>query len=308
MRLDRFDLNLLVALDALLEERNVTRAAERLHIGQSAASGALARLREFFGDELLTPVGRELRLTPVARSLVQPVRDTLLRARATLALRPDFEPATASREFTVCASDYVCTVLLAELVRVVAARAPGISLHLQGLPRDLFDSFERGSIDLLVMPERYSARLDHPQVHLFTDDHVCIAWSGNALLGETLSFEQYLELGHVTVRFGLPGGVAFEEWLFPLYRERRRVEASVDSFSLVPQMVAGTQRLAVVQRRLAERAARELPLRILPVPIEIPAMVEMLCWPRYLDIDPAHRWLRETMLELAAALGQPPGS
>ena len=122
MRLDRFDLNLLVVLDALLEERNVTKASERLHIGQSAASGALGRLRDYFGDELLVPVGRKLTLTPLAQSLVEPVRDTLLRARATIARKPGFDPATAERRFSICASDYVTTVLLAAVVCRLAIR------------------------------------------------------------------------------------------------------------------------------------------------------------------------------------------
>lgn len=302
MRLDRFDLNLLVALDALLEERNVTRAAERLHIGQSAASAALARLREFFGDELLTQVGRELRLTPMAQELVAPVRDTLLRARATIALRPGFDPATAAREFTICTSDYAATVLLADFVAGVAAQAPGIAIHLQGLPRDVFDAFERGSIDLLVMPEPYASRLDHPQVRLFSDDHVCLAWTGNTAVGAALTVESYLALGHVSVRFGLPGGSAFEEWLFPEHRHRRRVEASVDGFALVPRLVVGTQRLAVVNRRLAAMAVRDLPLRILEVPLALPSLVEMLCWPRHVDADPGHRWLREALVALAGSL------
>ena len=304
MRLDRFDLNLLVTLDALLEERNVTRAAERLHIGQSAASAALARLREYFGDELLTPVGRDLRLTPAACSLAAPVRDVLMRARATIAVRPQFDPATASREFTICASDYVATVLLADVVQTVAEQAPGITLHVQSPPRDLFDSFERGNIDLLVMPEPYAVRLDHPQVHLFSDSHACLAWTANTHVGEALSFEQFLALGHVSVRFGLPGGTAFEEWLFPEYRDRLRVEISVEGFGLVPLLVVGTQRLAVVHRRLAELAVRHLPLRLLEVPIEMPTLVETLCWPRYVDQDPAHGWLREKICERAATFGR----
>lgn len=311
MRLDRFDLNLLLAFDVLLDECNVTRAAERLHIGQSAASAALARLREYFGDELLTPVGRELRPTPLARSLIEPVRDVLLRARAALTLRPEFEPASAEREFTICASDYTNAILLADAVQRVATQAPRIALHLKSLPRDLFDQFERGSIDLLVLPDLYASRLDHPQVRLFTDTQVCLAWSGNTAIGETLSLDQYFDLGHVSVRFHLPGDTAFEEWLFPQHRTRRRVEATVDAFSLVPRMIVGTQRLAVIHRRLAEMAARELPVRILEIPVELPTLVEKLCWPRHLDADPAHRWLRETLLDCADAMPKPtlpPGS
>lgn len=307
MRLDRFDLNLLIALDALLEERNVTRAAERLCIGQSAASAALARLREYFGDELLIQVGRELRPTPMARSLAEPVRDTLLRARATLSLRPDFDPATAQREFTIAASDYVNHVLLCDVLRRLAVQAPGLAIRLQSLPRDLFEQFERGSIDLLVMPQAYASRLDHPQRRLFEDRQVCLVWSGNTAVGDALSAEQYLELGHVSLSFQLPGGSAFEEWLFPQHRQQRRVEVRVDSFSLVPMLLVGTPRIAVIHHRLAARAAQQLPLRILDAPIELPTLVEMLCWPRHLESDPAHRWLRETVFESAAAMPTPGG-
>ncbi|UUX97118.1 LysR family transcriptional regulator [Aquabacterium sp. J223] len=306
MRLDRFDLNLLVTLEALLEERNVTRAAERLHIGQSAASSALARLREHFNDLLLVPAGRELMPTPLARSLVAPVRDTLLSARATIRRRPSFDPATASLKFTLRASDYVTTVLLADAVRRISREAPGITLNLLGLSHDLFDSIERGHTDVLVMPQTYAERLDHPQTRVFDEDHVCIAWRDHPDLGDSLSVEQYLAMGHVSARFNLPGGGAFEDWLFPRYRHRRRVETSVSSFSLLPQLVVGTRRLAVVQRRLAVLAARTLPLKLYEVPIEVPTLVEMLIWPRHLQDDPAHRWLREALLACARDMAADP--
>ncbi len=303
MRLDRFDLNLLIVLDTLLEEANVTRAAERLHIGQSAASGALARLREYFGDELLVPVGRRLTLTPLAQSLVGPVRDTLLRARATLALRPGFEPATAQRRFTVCASDYVTTVMLAEVVQHVAARAPGVALDIRRPPQDVVETFERGSVDLLVMPEQYVARLEHPQVPLFGDTHVCMVWSGNTAVGTSLSFEQYMALGHVALRLGDELSVSFEEQFLPRSGQSRRIECSIDNFSTLPLLVIGTQRVVTLHRRLAEHFARHLPLRVIDAPFDMPAVNEMMAWPRYVDHDPAHVWLREQFLACAGSVG-----
>ncbi len=302
MRLDRFDLNLLVVLDVLLEERNVTKASERLHIGQSAASGALARLREYFGDELLVPVGRKLMLTPLAESLVEPVRDTLLRARATLARKPGFDPAVAERRFAVCASDYVTTVVLAEAVRRIAALAPGVALDVRSPPKDVLESFERGSVDLLVMPEQYAARMQHPQLRLFEDTQVCLVWAGNTQVGDTLSFEQYMALGHVAVRFGDERSITFEEWFLPRHGKQRRVESSVDNFSTVPLLVVGTNRIATVHRRLAEHFARHLPLRVLDAPFDMPALVEVMAWPRYLDRDPAHVWVRGVVEGCAADL------
>lgn len=306
MRLDRFDLNLLVALDALIEERNVTRAAQRLFVGQSAMSAALARLREYFGDELLVTVGRELLLTPLAAGLAAPVRDTLLRARATLALRPHFDPATAVRQFMFCVSDYVATVLMIDVVRALSDKAPGITVHLQGLPSDPFERFERGDIDFLVLPERYANRVDHPKCHLFSDSFACLAWKENPHLGETLTLENYLSLGHVFVRFGLASSYTFEEWLFPQVRDQRRVEATVDSFNFVPKLLVGTHRLAVVASRLGLQAIEELPLRLMPLPIQMPRLEEVLCWPRHLDQDPAHRWLRQVIFEQSSLLAPAP--
>ncbi len=299
MRMERFDLNLLVILDALLEERNVTKASERVFIGQSAASGALARLREYFGDELLVPVGRQLMLTPLAQSLVEPVRDTLLQARATIARKPQFDPATAQRRFLVCASDYVTTVMLAEAVRRIAEQAPSVVIDIRSQGQDVFDVFDRGGIDLLVLPQQYLTRVKHLHTPWFEDEQVCMVWSGNDLVGDTLSFDQYMAMGHVAVRFGDERSLTFEEWFLPRHGKQRRVEASVDNFSTLPLLVVGTNRIATLHRRLAEHFAEALPVRLIKPPFEMPALVEVVCWPRYLDHDPAHQWFRDTLLACA---------
>lgn len=265
MRLDKFDLNLLVVLDTLLEERNVTRASARLHIGQSAASGALARLREYFGDELLVPVGRRMVLTALAESLVVPVRDTLLQARATLARKPGFDPATAQRNFLICASDYATTVLL-------------------------------------VMPEPYMAPFPEPKTSLFEDTHVCMVWSENGLVGETFTFEQYMALGHVAVHFGDEHSLSFEEWFLPRSGQQRRIELVVDNFSILPQVLIGTNRVATLHRRQAEHFTRHLPVRLVDTPFDMPPLIEVVAWPSHLEHDPAHIWLRNIVNECVADL------
>ncbi len=295
MRLERFDLNLLVILDALLEERNVTNASKRVHIGQSAASGALARLREYFGDELLVPVGRRLVLTALGESLVAPVREALLQVRATLALKPGFNPATDARSFLICASDYATTVLLASMVRRVAELAPHVVLDIRSPMQNALEAFERGDIDLLVMPEPYMARFPEPKTRLFEDTHVCMVWAQNRLVGDSLSFEQYMALGHVAVHFGDEHSLAFEEWFLPRSGKQRQIELSVDNFSILPQVLIGTQRVATLHRRQAEHFAQHLPLRLIETPFDMPPLVEVLAWPNHLTHDPAHRWLREVL-------------
>jgi DNA-binding transcriptional LysR family regulator len=236
------------------------------------------------------------------------VRDTLLRARATIARRPGFDPATAERRFAVCASDYVTTVLLGAAIGRIAGQAPGLVLELRSHQKDVFETFERGNIDLLVMPEQYVARLDHPHARLFDDTQVCLVWQGHQGIGASLTFDEYMAAGHVAVRFGDERSIAFEEWFLPRHGQQRRIECTVDNFASVPLLVVGTQRIATLHRRLAEHFVRSLPLRIVEAPFEMPPLVEMMAWPRYLDADPAHCWLRETLLACAGELpAAPPG-
>jgi DNA-binding transcriptional LysR family regulator len=303
MRFDRFDLNLLVILDTLLEERNVTKASERLHIGQSGASAALKRLREHFGDELLVPVGRRMMLTPLAQTLVEPVREALLQVRAALARKPAFDPKTEDRKFVLCVSDYVTTVLMADVIQHIANQAPQVSIEVRRPPKDYAEVFDRGVLDLIVMPEPYLANVAHPKEPLFQDTHACLVWSGHATVGECLTFDEYMELGHVVVRLGDDArAVMFEEWFQPRYGRQRRIECSVDNFSTLALLVVGTQRVATLHRRLAEYAVRHLPLRLLEAPVDVPPLVETMAWPRHMQNDPAHAWLREQVRRVASRL------
>lgn len=303
MRLDRFDLNLLVILDTLLEERNVTKASERLHIGQSGASAALKRLREHFGDELLVQVGRQMVLTPLAQTLVEPVREALLQVRAALARKPAFDPSTEVRKFVICASDYVTTVLMADVIQHIAVQAPMVTIEVRSPPKDFAEVFDRGALDLIVMPEPYLASFSHPKEPLFQDTHACLVWNGHATVRDALTFEQYMELGHVAVRLGdSVRSVMFEEWFLPRYGRQRRIECFVDNFSTLALLVVGTQRVATLHRRLAEHAVRHLPLRLLDAPVDIHPLVETMAWPRHLQNDPAHVWLRQQVQLVAGRM------
>lgn len=301
MRLDRFDLNLLVVLDVLLEERNVTRASERLHIGQSATSAALGRLRDYFGDSLLVQVGRRMELTPLAQSLVLPVRDALMRARSAIAIRPVFEPSSIARSFSIVASDYMLDVLLANVVCQLATTAPGMRLDIRRTPTDVLEAFERGAIDVLIMPEQYASRLQHPQVELLKDEHVCMMCAKAAAGITDFTMEDYLNRGHISVRFGDEASLAFEEWFLPRYGRQRRVECTVDQYSVTPLLVVGTERVVTTHRRMASKMAERFPVALLPVPFEMQPLTEVMVWPRYLDEDPAHRWLRTAIQSIAAS-------
>ncbi len=298
------DLNLLVALDALFAEKSVSRAGERLHLSQSATSGALARLRETFQDPLLMQVGRKMTLTPLAEELVRPVRDFLLKAETILNSSPAFDPATSTRKFRLMMSDYVQTVVMTEAMPVLQKLAPAISLELWPTIDGGSEPLERGEIDLAIFPTRYLAP-EHPSERLFGDQFTCLVWSGNRIVKHHVSLETYLSLGHIVVRFGriqqLP---SFDEWFVERYGHERRVEVVTTAFNLVPQLLVGTQRIATLHRRLATFYQPYLPLRLVTPPVEIPRIEESMQWHRSRDRDPGTVWLRSA---LKSAIAKNPG-
>ncbi|CAN7445956.1 LysR family transcriptional regulator [Massilia sp. LjRoot122] len=298
MRFNRLDLNLLIGLDVLLTECSITRAARRLCLSQSAASGILARLREYFDDELLVQSGRNMVPTPLALSLMQSVREILMKIKHTVETAVEFRPETTTRHFRIVGSDFVSSVVLTHLTTYLNHVAPFVTMEILQPNERSQSQLERGEIDLLLMPERYLSR-SNPSEVLFSDDFSCIVWKGNAEVGKQLSETDYLRLGHVATSFGSHQHVAFDEWFFKSIGLNRRIEVMCSSFSMLPQFVIGTQRIATLQRQLALQLARYYPVRVLEPPVTIPKIVECMQWNQSNDSDPAHVWLR-TLLRRAA--------
>lgn len=291
MHFRQLDLNLLVALDALLCERSITEAGRRLHVTQSAMSGSLARLRDYFRDELLVQVGRKMVLTPLAESLTEPVREILLKIKVTVDSRPDFEPATSSRRFSLMMSDYVSTVLMGDVLRRLTATAPGISFEI--VSNDIThhtDALERSDVDLLVMPAAFLSK-DHPSKTLFSDDFTCLVWAENSIVGDHLTVDSYLRMGHVCAQLGRGGTPMIDEWFLSRQDINRKVEVLAMNFNSVAQMLVGTNRVATVHRRLANYYCKYLPLRLLPCPIDIPKITEAVQWHARFSDDAGIAWL-----------------
>jgi LysR family transcriptional regulator, nod-box dependent transcriptional activator len=303
MHFEQLDLNLLVALDALLTERSITAAGVRVHLTQSAMSGALSRLREFFHDELLTQVGRKMVPTPLGESLAEPVRQILLQVKATINAKPGFDPASSTRHFSVMMSDYVDTVLMSECLRRAEAAAPRVRFNVVsndvGNPTEFL---ERADVDLLIMPRDYLSD-KHPREDLYTDDYACVVWKENSLVGETLTQEQYLELGHVVLQFGRGRIPVQDEWFLTKLGVTRRIEVLAMNFNSVPQHVVGSKRIATIHRRLAQYYARYLPLRILAPPYELPSLTEAVQWHTLFEEDAGNRWLRNLLRDVASEAG-----
>jgi len=290
MNLNRLDLNLLVALDVLLSERSITHAAERLNLSPSATSGALARLRTFFDDELLTQIGRRMAPTPLGESLQASVRECLLHVQATIDIRPQFDPLNSKRNFKLMMSDYVSTVLMPAALRRLQREAPGITIELMANENEPWEALSRGEIDFLVLPKHF-IREEHPAEVLFEDDYVCVCWSENPLVGDQISAEQCLQLGHVVTRIGTLRPPTIDAWFFERFGNARRVEVIATNFNSVPHLLVGTNRISFMHRRLALAYRQALPLKILPSPLVMPTLVEMIQWHKYRDRDPARVWL-----------------
>jgi LysR family transcriptional regulator, nod-box dependent transcriptional activator len=298
MHLSGLDLNLLVVLDALFTEKSVTRTGERIHLSQSATSAALARLRECLGDELLVHVGHKMVLTPRAQSLVEPVRDLLLRADAIAKHKTAFEPATAVRRFRLMMSDYPATVLMPQALARIQAVAPGLSFEILSIPDQPEQYLERGEVDLLIMPQQWASRL-HPSEELFRDQYIWVIWSGNKLVKDGISLDQYLNLGHVGVQFAGRPFPVLEEWFFEQFGHKRRIEIVATTFNLMAHLVTGTARVATMHRRLARQCAKWLPIRLITPSIEMPAIVERLQWHTYRESDLGILWLRKMLRDAA---------
>lgn len=292
MRFKGLDLNLLVALDVLLREKNVSRAAEHLFLSQSATSGALARLRDYFGDELLVQVGRQMVLTPRATALAGKVRAALVQIDGTIIQAPEFDPATVQRTIRIISSDFITISVLRDAVRSMAAAAPGLVFDIQQPAYKPQEKIERGEVDLLAMPEIYVSK-DHPAERFFVDDYVVVAWEGNEHLGETMTEDAFYEARHVTVMFETHTP-SYEAWFVQNKgRRERNVVATVGSFAAVPFLIEGTDRLALMHRSMAEIYAAAMPLRLFETPISIPPLVESLQWHTYSDGDECLTWVRD---------------
>lgn len=298
MRFKHLDLNLFVGLKVLLEEQSITRAARRLHLSQSAVSGILARLREHFKDELLVMFGKTMVLTPFGASLVEPVNELLLQVRSTAERRPAVLPTDARRRFKLIASDYMTAVLLGEVSREVHRLAPGISFETVDPSAACMELFERGEADLLITIKDYCIK-SLPISTLLDEHYTAIVCKGNSLVGEELSLEQYLSMGHVTTQFGPDFGDSHEHAFMKSQGYRRNIEMAASNFNSVPHFVMGTNRIATVHSRLARIFARYYPLREVALPVFVPRIQICMQWHEFMDHDPLHLWLRNLINEVA---------
>ena len=301
MKLGQVDLNLLVVLDALLREKNVTRAAESLHLSQPATSTALARLRRVLGDELLFKNGRYLELTPRAESLIEPVREVLTTIEQSIVRPPTFDPTADTRRFSVVGSDYVGVTLVRPLIARLSGLATGLRLDAAPVGARYLDALQRDEIDLAILPDRIVAERslqDCSRISLITDRFVGAVWTQHPHAGDRLTAD--LLAGSPYLEYVIEGRRSIVEEELDAAGCSRRVVATAGGFVPMPFMLAGTDLVAVLPERLARRVAVAADIRLLEPEVHLQPLRQSAFWHARRDRDPGHVWLREQLLTVAA--------
>ncbi|WP_190235615.1 LysR family transcriptional regulator [Allorhizobium terrae] len=297
MRYKKLDMNLLAALDVLLRTKSVSQAADELFITQSAMSNALGRLRSFFSDPLLVQVGRQMELSPLAQSLSDPLRDIIMRIDGSIIVSPSFAPIESDREFTIVLSDYSLTVLGGELSRRIMEDAPGVRLNLRPQMASPEKLLERGDIDLLVVPASIAVD-NHTREHLFEDKLVVLA-SADYPGPDIMDRQSFIDAPMVVME-PFFGQDSFAVLAMRAAGIEPRKAISTYAFSSMANLLKGTNRIALIQERLARLAMAEGGFRIMAPPIAVPPLEQTLRWHRHRSRDPGLIWLRKLVKECAA--------
>jgi len=295
------DLNLLVVFDAVMRERNVTRAGERLGLSQPAMSHALNRLRHMLKDDLFVRSPNGMLPTPRAEELALPVRSALDGLQ--YSLEPaEFIASEATRSFRIAVDNYSAIVLVGPLAARIAKVAPGVTLEFRPSGTlAILDLLDRGELDLAVGPmpgqgERFSRQ------SLLRDDFVVIMRKGHpAAAARDLSMEKFAALSHLDIS-SVPYGTDFVDQALARRKLARRIQLRAPFLSAVRILIASDM-VSVLRRRVAEEVVRYRPLVIRALPHPSPMMETAMLWPRWLDNQPGHRWLRDMVGAAVKALG-----
>ena len=294
------DLNLLVTLEALLAEQNVTKAANRLHLSQPAVSAQLSRLRDLFDDPLLIPAQRGMTPTAKALELLDPLRHALDQVRAALAEHRHFDPGNAKLTLAIACTDYLQAVVARPLAVALRKEAPGVRIALRHLdPLQLEAQMVRGDVDLALMtPEHGPGSLRARR--LFDERYVLIGRKRHPGLRRGLTAEEFARLDHVIV--SLRGGdftTPVDDGLAAL-GDQRNVVLSAASFLIVPEIVSHSNFVALVPERLVRDRRDEL--KIVECPFPVPGFTVSMLWHERNHGHSGQRWVRETVMEVTGSL------
>lgn len=297
------DLNLLVAFDALMNERNVTRAAARVGVSQPAMSAALSRLRTLLGDPLFLRGAGGLLPTQRARDVAQPLSQALAQIEATLVTKMEFVPGKASLVFNLGLQDYPTFVLLPALLEALAQQAPGIALNVRAFNdrNEAVELLDAGAVDAAigVPPTQSDGRIS--TLPLLRDEFVTIVARGNPAARRGMTLKSFLSLSHVLVspegeRHGIVDQVLAQQG------QTRKLGLTLPQMFAVPAVVARTNMTATVMKRFALSSEVAGELVLFPPPLSLPEITFHLVWHRRADGSAAQTWLRTLIASTAAGL------
>ena len=300
MNISAIDLNLLTVLDALIKERNVTRAARRVGLSQSATSSALGRLRTLFDDPLfvrtrdgMVPTKRTLSMSGRLEAMLEGVRGLLSAS--------EFDPKTASLTWNLVTSDYAQVLVVPPLVRDLASSAPGVTVRVQPLVLDVGEHLGSGDADVVLAPfVKLHAGLR--AVPLFWETMTCIVRRGHPLAKKKKpTLRQYVSFGHVLTS-PQGRGPAMMDTVLAERGMTRRVAAVVPHFIITPEIVAHTDLIATLPTRVAKRAAADGRFFLFEPPLPTPRFEMSLAWHVRSEEDPLQRWLRQALIELVRSI------
>lgn len=305
----KLDLNLLVALKVLLEERNVSRAAERLALTQPTVSGMLTRLRSLFNDPLFVRTQHGVIPTSRAEAL-EPALDRLLRDAGNLIAPEKLDPATMELDFRISVNDYMQSTLVVPFVRTLRREAPRVRLAVRNLEiEELEPKLARGEIDLAITTQDFASRALRTRF-LYREEYVCVVRKSHEIRSRKVSMKRFLAYDHVLVsptsaRFTGPADEALAAQGF-----KRRVALSVPSFLVLLELLQTDDLIAFVPKRLLTGHQRGL--RVIRPPVELPGFDVIAAWHARAEEDPAHQWLRnrleteaQRVSQVTATLGSP---
>jgi DNA-binding transcriptional LysR family regulator len=298
MNISSIDLNLLLVFDALLRDRNVTVAANRIGISQPAMSNALARLRKTFGDRLFVRTVRGMEPTPYAEQLAVPLRGACELVAKALALDAGFDASTSKRSFTFYMTDIGEIVFLPALLERLARLAPGIGVKVVRIPqRNLQEAMVSGDVDLAVgsFP---TLKAGFFQQRLYKDSFVCVARANHPILRKTITRKQYLEATHAIVESAGTGHQAAIEKLLAEQHANLKIGLVVPHFLSLPLIVAQTDHLITIPRRMAAAFEGSSAIRVFEPPLKFPSIDIKQHWHERVHHDAANRWMRALIAEI----------
>ena len=291
-KLRQLDLNLLIALDVLIEEVSVSKAAERLNMSQSTMSYSLKKLRTILDDDILIRTSRQMEVTPYARGISDRIRQILQEIQLTLLEKEEFAPAIADESFIIATSDFVEASIGIDLLNWLANYAPGIKIRISNLGKEfVLNALDNNSIDLFI-GARLPLKNWHVRQELYREEFVCVV-RDDAL--EELSIEDYLERSHILVSLR-DDFIGEYDKILEQQDLSRRIIWSTPHFMTVPFLLANSNSMALLPNRMAQYCVREMNLKLFPPPVAIEGFARSAIWHQRNNNSPRHQWLRSQVI------------